>query len=703
MRFRNPRTGIRQGRRIVVWLLAAIALLVLGAESPRAQETERPAPITLAVLNFVNRNPGDGWDWLGTGLADMLITDLNACARFQLVSRERMQMLFEELRLGELGIVDPDTAQHLGKVVKVQYVAFGSYFRQEGRIEIECHIVEVATQKLRRVEWVRGEDSAVLELQKELALNIMDNFGLPLTERERASLLRMQTSSLDAATHFYRGIDEYDNGKYVEALLHFRIAGKQDPGYLAARWRAGRMYYLLGELRHALCEYAHLVESWPEGADIDLYFETLNSMGKIYEMALNDKRAAIDCYQAIVDRASALVLRNNTKERLEAVIRKEVEATVARRQGFVSSVLLHNIGKIKGKLWSGWAIEGYKPLTPFRWKSKAEMKMAKLYRQLGQYDEAVNTYLQVYHDYEFLYRFPFEKHSANFLSDKARHLALQLINECYTNTGRVIRSPEVLTVLEKESLPFSRQCPTDGWDLDAVYRTGSWQGFELFELHNVYAFAAPEGKVFSGARVHIKGKITHSWLQVTELQNHDRTTYMHTFLGEEYPCAKEVSRDGVVIRVVFPENTCLFRVAVLQVPDEQFKWTLDVDTEQRDEVKGPSLSSRPIIDLRKESLLRLAANIENNPWHDYRLVSTVFGKSPPAMVRDGQGTVWAVWEESGDLKCAALNKASFSARSLPIPINTDHKESEPWLLDERNGYYTLFWQVEKYRIRVSLA
>jgi len=105
-------------------------------------------------MNFSNRAPGDGWDWLEKGLADMLITDLHASGKFQVVTRERMQELFDEMALGKLGLLDPETAQQFGKMVKVDWALFGSFFCEAGRIEIECHLVEVATQKLKRVEWV---------------------------------------------------------------------------------------------------------------------------------------------------------------------------------------------------------------------------------------------------------------------------------------------------------------------------------------------------------------------------------------------------------------------------------------------------------------------------------------------------------------------------------------------------------------------
>jgi len=265
-----------------------------GVASPAEQ-----APTTLAVLNFVNRNPGDGWDWLEKGLADMLITDLQASGKFQVVDRERTQFALEEMALAERGLVDPQTAQRLGKVLGVEWVAFGTYFREEGNIEIECHIVETATQRLRRVEWVRGPDRAVLELEKELALKVVENLGLALSEEERVSLLRMPTRSVDAAARFYDGLDCYDRTENTKAFVEFRGALRQDPDYVQARYWLARVYENLGEQGHAAVELGRLVKA-RERLSPRLYYTVVFALGHMLE--LEGRRAeAVQVYGEAAD------------------------------------------------------------------------------------------------------------------------------------------------------------------------------------------------------------------------------------------------------------------------------------------------------------------------------------------------------------------------------------------------------------------
>ena len=61
MKGSNAMTDARPGR----WI-ALVALVALTAAATPVAAADA-GPTTLAVLNFTNRNPGDGWDWLEKG------------------------------------------------------------------------------------------------------------------------------------------------------------------------------------------------------------------------------------------------------------------------------------------------------------------------------------------------------------------------------------------------------------------------------------------------------------------------------------------------------------------------------------------------------------------------------------------------------------------------------------------------------------
>ena len=69
-------------------------LIAVGVAAPvRAQDA------AVSVVDFYNLSQDKQWDWLGRGLADMLITDLAAVGHFRVVDREGLQTYLDEMEL----------------------------------------------------------------------------------------------------------------------------------------------------------------------------------------------------------------------------------------------------------------------------------------------------------------------------------------------------------------------------------------------------------------------------------------------------------------------------------------------------------------------------------------------------------------------------------------------------------------------------
>jgi TolB-like protein len=125
-------------------LAGALCLVLIEAPLPAAGDTT-PEPSgdvkTLAVMYFENRSVGSEWQWLSTGIADMLIVDLGRSERLLVVERERLARMLTELRLVEGGLIDPANAAKVGQVTKVDWVLFGSFEKKGDSLNIEGHIL----------------------------------------------------------------------------------------------------------------------------------------------------------------------------------------------------------------------------------------------------------------------------------------------------------------------------------------------------------------------------------------------------------------------------------------------------------------------------------------------------------------------------------------------------------------------------------
>lgn len=78
----------------------------------------------IAVVDFEDRS---GWGHnIGTGLADMLVTDLVKSGNFMVIERQELSKILEEQGLGMSGAVTPQSAAQVGKLLGVELMVMGS-------------------------------------------------------------------------------------------------------------------------------------------------------------------------------------------------------------------------------------------------------------------------------------------------------------------------------------------------------------------------------------------------------------------------------------------------------------------------------------------------------------------------------------------------------------------------------------------------
>jgi hypothetical protein len=95
-----------------------------------ARETEvvasPPEPGSIAVHAFVNRS-GDAYRAMSKGLAAMIIADLSRVPGLKVLEREKVQVLLDEMKLGDAGLADPNTAVRSGRLMRAEKVIVGNF------------------------------------------------------------------------------------------------------------------------------------------------------------------------------------------------------------------------------------------------------------------------------------------------------------------------------------------------------------------------------------------------------------------------------------------------------------------------------------------------------------------------------------------------------------------------------------------------
>jgi tetratricopeptide (TPR) repeat protein len=206
------------------------------AASEQAAAQRPPVPGTVGVFPFLLTARDTALRPLGRALAELLTTDLAQTDRLRVLERVQLQLLADEIRLGERGVVDPATAARAGRLLSAAHVVQGRIAGSAAALEIET-LVLATTAEARAGAPLRQEGvlARVFDIEKEIALATYERLGIQLTAAERQRVNQRQTENVQALLAFGFGLEAQDAGRYREAAQHFARAAQLDPGFARAR------------------------------------------------------------------------------------------------------------------------------------------------------------------------------------------------------------------------------------------------------------------------------------------------------------------------------------------------------------------------------------------------------------------------------------------------------------------------------------
>lgn len=112
--------------------LTLLASAQLQQEVRAAVERERevaaspPEPGSIAVQAFVNKGDAQ-YRAMAKGLAAMIIADLSKVPGLKVLEREKVQLLVDEMKLGDAGLADPSGAVRSGRLMRAEKIIVGNF------------------------------------------------------------------------------------------------------------------------------------------------------------------------------------------------------------------------------------------------------------------------------------------------------------------------------------------------------------------------------------------------------------------------------------------------------------------------------------------------------------------------------------------------------------------------------------------------
>ena len=215
----------------------ACAAAVPGTETPTGKDGRR----TIAVMYFQNNAMlgKEAMAPLEKGLADMLITELSKIGALQVVERVQLQHLIKEMKVGQTGMVDQNTAQEMGKLLGAETLLLGSFATdmKGEKMRIDARIVETETGLTLKAEEITDKTKSLFKMVDKLTRKIARELDVKLTKEDKQRLKKVENKSFQAAIYYSKGLDFEDEEEYGKALEMYEKALEINPDYARAKVR----------------------------------------------------------------------------------------------------------------------------------------------------------------------------------------------------------------------------------------------------------------------------------------------------------------------------------------------------------------------------------------------------------------------------------------------------------------------------------
>ncbi len=326
---------------------------------------------SIAVIPFENLSKVPEIEWIGSGIAETVTTDLKKAKDLRVIERAQLDKVMKELKIKLLTGTDTKSAAEAGKLVGADQVVIGGFQRLGTRIRITARLVEVSSAEVLKTFKVTGEYGNLFELQDQIVARILENFGIPMSEKMKKDIEKAETKSLEAYEHYVRGRDYYlffSAENYELALKEFKQALEIDNGYALAWSGLSQVYSTWG------------YQKQQRGEDFKpMYEQSLQASQK----AVNLDPALGDAHRALAQ--SQLMLGNFAQAAEEA--QKAIELNPNDAEAW------ENLGRANPKGDPNWAIEKFTralELDPRLFS--AHYGLGEIYLDQKNYGKAIEHY-----------------------------------------------------------------------------------------------------------------------------------------------------------------------------------------------------------------------------------------------------------------------------------------------------------------------
>ncbi|MGH9870646.1 MAG: protein kinase domain-containing protein [Candidatus Polarisedimenticolia bacterium] len=251
--------------------VVAVALAAGGASLWRTRPVTAPAPVaartSLALLPFTNTTSDAGYDWVSSGVPEMLRASLQQFPELRLVGKDRVQEVLEVLGQGS---VRGDTVSRVASLTQAENVLSGDLIRVGDTFRLQASLTVTGSGTARSIQVEGKGETSLLEMADQLARRVQDELELSRGWGSgRRATAEITTASVPAMKAWTQGLDLARSGKDLEAVARFEEAVAADPGFALAHAQLAEAYDRLGMGDKAGTSAARAAESLSRVSDAE--------------------------------------------------------------------------------------------------------------------------------------------------------------------------------------------------------------------------------------------------------------------------------------------------------------------------------------------------------------------------------------------------------------------------------------------------